>query len=105
MELKLLKGLGPKRIESLNKLDIFCVEDLIAYLPITYRDLTTTQKLNAAAVDQQSLFKVRCITKPVVKYPRKNFSIVTCDIEDVSGRAQAIWFNQPYVAKNIESKH
>ncbi len=102
MELKVLKGLGPKRIEALNKLDIFSVEDLIAYLPITYRDLTTISKLNAAAVDEQSLFKVRCVTKPVVKYPRKNFSIVTCDIEDVSGRAQAIWFNQPYVAKNIE---
>ena len=103
MELNLIKGLGPKRIEALNKLDIFCVEDLIAYLPVTYRDLTVMKKLNAATVDEQSLFKVRVLQRPVVKYPRKNFSITTCEIEDVSGRAQAIWFNQPYIAKSIEA--
>ena len=102
MELNVLKGIGPKRREALAKLDIFCVEDLIAYLPVRYRDLTVVTKLNAAAVDTPSLFKVRVLQKPVVKYPRKNFSIVTCDIEDVSGRAQAIWFNQPYISKNIE---
>ena len=103
MELNVLKGLGPKRIESLNKLDIFSVEDLISYLPVTYRDLTIISKINAAAVDTPSLFKVRVLHKPIVKFPRKNFSITTCDIEDVSGRAQAIWFNQPYIAKNIEA--
>ncbi len=103
MELNVLKGLGPKRIESLNKLDIFSVEDLISYLPVTYRDLTITSKINAAAVDTPSLFKVRVLHKPIIKYPRKNFSITNCDIEDVSGRAQAIWFNQPYIAKNIEA--
>ncbi|MBE7092498.1 MAG: ATP-dependent DNA helicase RecG [Clostridiales bacterium] len=102
MELNVLKGLGPKRIESLNKLDIFCVEDLVSYLPITYRDLTVISKINAAAVDTPSLFKVRVLQRPIVKYPRKNFSITTCEIEDVSGKAQAIWFNQPYIAKNIK---
>ena len=102
MERKLLKGLGPKRIEALNKLDIFSVEDLIAYLPIKYRDLTNISMLNAAAVNTPSLFKVRIIAKPTVKLPRKNFSITVCDIEDVSGKAQAVWFNQHYLAKNIE---
>lgn len=103
MDLKVLNGIGPKRIQALNKLDIFCVEDLIAYLPQKYRDLTVITKINAAAVDVPSLFKVRVLQKPVVKYPRKNFSIVTCEIEDVSGRAQAIWYNQPYIAKNVEA--
>ncbi len=102
MELSVLNGIGPKRLQALNKLDIFCVEDLIAYLPQKYRDLTVITKINAAAVDVPSLFKVRILQKPIVKYPRKNFSIVTCEIEDVSGRAQAIWYNQPYIAKNVK---
>lgn len=101
MELNVLNGIGPKRLQALNKLDIFCVEDLIAYLPQRYRDLTVVTKINAAAVDVPSLFKVRVLQKPIVKYPRKNFSIVTCEIEDVSGRAQAVWYNQPYIAKNV----
>ncbi len=101
MDLTVLKGIGSKRVEALNKLDIFCLEDLIAYLPQRYRDLTVITKINAATVNLPSLFKVCVLQKPVVKFPRKNFSIVTCEIEDVSGRAQAVWFNQPYIAKNI----
>jgi ATP-dependent DNA helicase RecG len=102
MRLTDLKGIGQKRVESLQKLDIYSVEDLIAYLPVRYMDLTVISRLNAAAVDTPSLFKVRCVQKPVVKFPRKNFSITTCEIEDVSGKAQAIWFNQPYIAKSIK---
>lgn len=101
MELKVLNGVGPKRLEALNKLNIFSVEDLIAYLPQRYRDLTVITKINAATVDVPSLFKVRILNKPTVKFPRKNFSIVTCEVEDISGRAQVIWFNQPYIAKNV----
>ncbi len=101
MNLTVLNGIGKKRVEALNRLDIFCLEDLIAYLPQRYRDLTVITKINAATVNMPSLFKVRVLQKPVVKFPRKNFSIVTCEIEDVSGRAQAVWFNQPYIAKSI----
>ncbi len=102
MELSVLKGMGPKKIEALHKLEIDCLEDLIAYLPVKYRDLTVISKLNAIGTDTPALFKVRCLQRPTVRYPRKNFSVTSCDIEDISGRAQAIWFNQPYMAKNIE---
>lgn len=101
MELGVLKGVGPKRMEALRKLDIFCLEDLLAYLPVKYRDLTVVSKVNAAGVDEPALFKVRCMQKPAVRYPRKNFSVTSCEIEDISGRAQVIWFNQPYMAQNI----
>lgn len=102
MELNLLKGIGPKRIEALNKLDIFSIEDLIAYLPKAYRDLTRVSLISAAGVQTPMLFKVRAIQKPTVKYPRRNFSLVQCEVEDISGRATAVWFNQPYIQKNIE---
>lgn len=102
MELNLLKGIGPKRIEALNKLDIYSIEDLIAYLPKAYRDLTRVSLISAAGVQTPMLFKVRAIQKPTVKYPRRNFSLVQCEVEDISGRATAVWFNQPYIQKNIE---
>ncbi|MBR2861359.1 MAG: ATP-dependent DNA helicase RecG [Clostridia bacterium] len=104
MRLEELKGIGKKRAEALNKLDIFCVEDLIAYLPVRYRDLTTVALLNAVGVNSSALFKVRAVSKPIVKFPRKNFSITTCEIEDISGRATAVWFNQPYLVQNIKSE-
>lgn len=102
MELDRLKGIGGKRREALNKLGIFSVEDLIAFLPARYRDLTVISKLNAVPVDTPALFKVRLAEKPRIRYPRKNFSISTCGIEDISGPAEAVWFNQPYIAKQVE---
>jgi len=103
MKLEELKGIGAKRREALNKLDIFSVEDLIAYVPQRYRDLTKTSLLCAADVDTEALFCVRCTAKPTVKFPRKGMSITTCDIEDVSGKAEAVWFNQPYRANSINA--
>ena len=102
MELSVLKGVGPKRMEALHKLDIYSLEDLIAFLPVKYRDLTAVAKLNAVSTDTPALFKVRCMQKPTVRYPRKNFTVTSCEVEDISGRAQVIWFNQPYMAQNIE---
>ncbi len=103
MNLNALKGIGKKRAEALAGLDIYSVEDLISYLPVKYCDLTTVSYLNAASVNTPSLFKVRCIQKPAIKFPRKNFSVITCEIEDISGRAQAIWFNQPYLTQHIKT--
>lgn len=102
MKLSELKGVGPKREEALKGLDVFSVEDLLAYLPTKYRDLTVISKLNAANVDTPALFKVRCMQKPTLKFPRKKFSVTSCEIEDISGRATAVWFNQPYMAQNLK---
>ncbi len=101
MELSRLKGLGKKRIEALGELDIFSVEDLVAFLPRTYRDLTVVSQLNAVNADTPYLFKVFVVEKPHVRFPRKNFTVTTCMIEDISGRAEAVWFNQPYFAQSL----
>lgn len=35
---KYIKGVGPNRVESLNKLGIFTLKDLITYYPRDYED-------------------------------------------------------------------
>ena len=64
-------------MEALHKLDIYSLEDLIAFLPVKYRDLTAVAKLNAVSTDTPALFKVRCMQKPTVRYPRKNFPVTS----------------------------
>ncbi len=102
MKLTELKGVGAKRDEALNRLDIYSVEDLVAYLPQKYRDLTVISQINAVGAYAPALFKVRCVAKPSVRFPRKKMSITSCTVEDVSGFAEVIWFNQPYMAQNIK---
>ncbi len=102
MKLTELKGVGAKREEALNKLDIYSVEDLVAYLPQKYRDLTVISQISAASENTPALFKVRAVAKPSVRFPRKKMSITSCSVEDISGFAEVIWFNQPYMAQNIK---
>ncbi len=102
MRLEELKGIGEKKREALNKLGIFSAEDLISFLPVRYRDLTKVSYIGASQVDVPLLFKLRITQKPTVRYPRKNFSVVTCTAEDISGSVEVVWFNQPYIAKQIE---
>ena len=37
-DVKYIKGVGPERVELLNKLGIFTLKDLITYYPRTYED-------------------------------------------------------------------
>ena len=37
-DVKYVKGVGPNRVQLLNKLGIFTLEDLITYYPRTYED-------------------------------------------------------------------
>ena len=37
-DVKYIKGVGPNRVQLLNKLGIFTLKDLITYYPRTYED-------------------------------------------------------------------
>lgn len=41
---KYIKGVGPNRVESLNKLGIFTLKDLITYYPRDYEDRSKPKK-------------------------------------------------------------
>ncbi|WP_156469693.1 hypothetical protein, partial [Weissella sp. DD23] len=34
-----LDGVGPKRVQALNKLGIYTIDDLLGYYPMRYNDL------------------------------------------------------------------
>lgn len=44
-DVKYVKGVGPNRVQLLNKLGIFTLEDLITYYPRTYEDRSKPKSL------------------------------------------------------------
>ena len=44
-DVKYVKGVGPNRVQLLNKLGIFTLEDLITYYPRTYEDRSKPVKI------------------------------------------------------------
>lgn len=100
MKLTKIKGIGPKKEQLLNKLDIFTVEDLLNHYPRDYEDRTNLQKLDSCVNGQKSLLRLKILTDLNTRYLKNKMSITTCLCSDGTGQCKVTWFNQPYL-KNI----
>lgn len=101
MELKNIKGLGNKRIETLINKGIESVEDLALYFPKTYYDLNSKESFEEDG--KYKLLKVDVISDVKVSRIRQNFSYSYCECLDITNKKfKAIWYNQPYIKNAIQ---
>ena len=93
-----LKGIGEKKSQSLNKLGIFTLEDLLYFFPRKYEDrrtITPIYKINAGMTV--------CIEAEVVKVSSPGSPSPTSIIlSDNTAEIRAVWFYNPYVAKILK---
>lgn len=99
-ELQFLKSVGPKRIRLLNKLGINSVKDLMYHFPRRYEDRSQLKKFY-----QIQDGEIETVTGKVVGCqdlrPRKGLTITKAAIHDGTSVGYAVWFNQPFVKKQI----
>ncbi len=96
-----VKGIGPKTADILHKAGIFTLRDLLYYLPRTYENYQFATKIS-------SLRPGKVVIKGKIKQlvtnrtRRRNFTVTEGIISDDSGSVRAVWFNQPYRAKQFD---
>jgi ATP-dependent DNA helicase RecG len=100
-----LKGVGPKRAELLAKIGIATVQDLLNYFPRDYQDRTTIKLIRDLLAREvvtiqgtvQAIHEIR-------PYGRSRFlrHILKVTIVDGTGIIHAVWYNQPYRAKQFQ---
>ena len=101
-DIRYLKGVGPKKALLLNKMNLHTIEDLIYYMPKSFEDRTKLNKIIDALNGEKQVFKVRVIEKPVVISTRTGLHILKVGVEDDSGKANLVWFNQDYIKQTIK---
>ena len=90
---KYVKGVGPNRVQLLNKLGIFTLEDLITYYPRAYEDRSKPKSLLECVDGEEALVEVIAISKMVEsKFSKKTMQRLM--VRDNSGSAEATCFNQ-----------
>ena len=95
-DVKYIKGVGPNRVQLLNKLGIFTLGDLITYYPRAYEDRSKPQSLLECADGEEVLIEVIATSKIIeTKYPRR--TVQKLMIRDETAVAEAVWFNQTYL--------
>jgi ATP-dependent DNA helicase RecG len=95
-----LKGVGPKRAESLGRMGIVTARDLLYHVPRRYDDASTLTPVARLEVgmDASALGRVR--TKGVVP-TRKGLRIFQAVLQDDSGMITCAWPGQPWLDRRI----
>ncbi|MCR8745283.1 ATP-dependent DNA helicase RecG [Romboutsia lituseburensis] len=95
-DIQYVKGIGPKRAEKLNKLNIFTLKDLLYYFPRQFEDRNNLKKIMQLENEEKATIKV-VIVGVSTSSPRKGLSITKVDVRDETGYVKLVFFNQQYV--------
>lgn len=99
MELSMLKGIGPTRLESLRAMGIVSLRDLLCYLPVRYEDRT---HITPCALAQGGEVLVAGVVLEKPKLSRFNgLTKITATVQDASGKLGLTWYNQPWVCQQL----
>ena len=94
-----VKGIGPKTAEVLNKAGIFMLRDLIYHLPRDYENFQQAQNIAALKPGKVT---VRAKVEEISTRRIRRITLTEATLRDKSGAIKAIWFNQPYRAKQFD---
>lgn len=99
--IKNLKYIGSNRARFFERLGINTIKDLLYHFPRRYEDRSQIRKI-AELIPGQVETTIGSVLKIEEFKIRKGLSLLKVHIEDMSGQAQAIWFNQTYLKKTLK---
>lgn len=100
--LRYLKGVGPRRAESLQKLGLSTVEDLLYVLPFRYEDRRAFARVaEVVPFGSETTLDVRIARARLIRTRRPGFTLFEAVLEDATGSVRALWYNQPYLEKAL----
>ncbi|MDM0466132.1 ATP-dependent DNA helicase RecG [Clostridium perfringens] len=100
-DIGLVKGVGPKLKERLNKVGIFTVLDLLLYFPRDYEFLNDDISLDGDASDEKAILKCRAKSYGSSIRTRNGKTLTTINFTYNNLKVIGKWFNQPYIKRNF----
>ncbi|MDK7626913.1 ATP-dependent DNA helicase RecG [Clostridium perfringens] len=100
-DIGLVKGVGPKLKERLNKVGIFTVLDLLLYFPRDYEFLNDDISLNGDTSDEKAILKCKVQSYGSSIRTRNGKTLITINFTYNNLKVIGKWFNQPYIKRNF----
>jgi len=98
-DIQFLKGVGPQKVEILNRLGIYNVEDIITYFPREHEDRSKVTKICDLKDGEEALIEVQTMTN-VIEINARRLKIYKMTAFDDTAKIQLVWYNQQYL-KNV----
>lgn len=100
--LQYIKGVGPKLVNTLLKVDLKDVKDALFYFPRQYEDRRTIPKI-AEAKKEDSMFFVGTVLWTKKEFTGNRKKIFKIGISDGTGDLSCIFFNQHFLSTSIKA--
>ena len=97
-----VRGIGPKLAEQLAKLGATTIEDMLYIFPRRFDDYTLMKPIHKL-VYGETVTVIGTIWETRARRSRSNQIIVQSIISDGTGKVQATWFNQKWLADKLKA--
>ncbi|MCX6795857.1 MAG: ATP-dependent DNA helicase RecG [Candidatus Falkowbacteria bacterium] len=97
-----LKGVGKTIVTRLKKLGLDTVQDLIFYFPFRYDRFQNAKNISDLQEGQEAQIIGQIDLINNRRSARRKMNLTEAIIQDDSGIIKVVWFNQPFIAKNLK---
>jgi len=97
-----LRGAGPRLAEAASEIGVESLGDLLWHVPHGYRDRTRLSEIAELRLGQEATLLVEVRSARVRPTRRRRLTIFEASVADASGPTKAVWFNQPWLAEQLE---
>ena len=102
-DIRYLKGVGDRRSELFNKLNIYTVKDLIFHQPHRWLDFSHTKQIIDLSPGPV-IVKAQIVEVSGRYLGRRGLHLTEALVRDETSYLRVIWFNQPYRVKGLQVK-
>jgi len=95
-----LKGIGPKKLQAMQRLGINTVYDLLTYYPRTYQDLSHLTPLGELQAETETVV-TGLIVNVQEHRSHRGMNILSVFLSDGTGYLEVVWFNQPFLKRQL----
>ncbi len=99
-ELASIKGIGPKTIQILNRLNIYTIEDMVTYYPYRF-DVLARTNLKEAYPDERIILDGIIQNEPLVYFFSKKMNKMTFRFDTGSTLLSVTIFNRAFLKSNL----
>ncbi len=96
-----LRGVNSKITKQLEHLGIETVRDLLLYFPRRYDDFSVTTKIKDITIGEKYTISGTVLSIENNRAFRSRMAITSAQISDGDRTIKAIWYNQPFLIRNI----
>ena len=97
-----LSLIGPAYVKKLHRIGIETAGDLLFYFPFRYDDFSEVKKISEVELGEVVSVRGKIIDIQNIKTWKRKMNITEALIEDESGAIKAVWFNQPFLVRNLK---